>query len=201
MRKYGDLIWEVYLAILPWFSIVIFLYYGLGDIQVSDTIAIVVAAVPVMGAFLIDMIKSFRNGKTIDEIQETATKDIAPKVQSIDKAAEANSLKLDSLVSDLVHRQRLESQFPKGMQGVDMMSAGATALLQQCEKINQQYQEAQNEISELKIKNSKLEQENRSIEMQNARLLRRIDYLENISRGRPSNTPNQELEDSMEPDF
>ena len=63
-------------------------------------------------AVILDLFKSFRNGKAIGKIEETTSGEIKPKVNNINYLAERQTDAMALLVADLEHRKRMEVQFP-----------------------------------------------------------------------------------------
>lgn len=154
--------------LLPWVPAVvslILLWSGqsMGSTDLLIALATIAAAL-IAGAItlIVDCRESKRNGKTIDRIDST-TMDVKPKVESIEKLSQKQSEQINSLISDLEHRRRMEAQYPQEMSGKDMMMLGVNKLLEQYDKVSNQYQKAQEQIASLKIENSKLRNQNQQL--------------------------------------
>jgi len=111
---------------------------------------------------VVDCRESKRNGKAIDKISSTTT-DVKPKVENIEKLSQRQAEQMNSLISDLEHRKRMEAQYPQGMSGKDLMLSGVNKMLEQYEKISDQCQKTQEEITQLKIENASLRNQNQKL--------------------------------------
>lgn len=134
-------------------------------------IAIAVALIGIAGPLLLYILQSFGSSKQIKTIA-TTTSEIKPKIDNIDHRTEKQSEKIDILVADVEYRKRLESSFPKGVSGKDMIHAGTTAMLEENENLLRQYRElsleynkAQNQISELSTQNTRLRNKIQELEV------------------------------------
>ncbi len=63
-------------------------------------------------AVILDLFKSFRNGKAIGKIEETTSGEIKPKVNNINYLAERQTDAMALLVADLEHRKADGSSIP-----------------------------------------------------------------------------------------
>ena len=164
-------------VLLPWVPVVVALYDQRGGAAVESIdagwatiIAAVIAGGIAILAMIIDLVKTWRNSKTIGDIRNITADKIKPKVDSIDSRTEKQADKIDILISDLDHRKRMEAQFPKEASALDMISSGTSKVLDEFQKLNQQYLESQKEITALKVKNHDLVEKCNRLSVENAKL-------------------------------
>ncbi len=89
MMEQDNFRWEV---LLPWIPVTVFLCCWWGGIKVGNIDAgqatIIGALIGGAVAVILDLFKSFRNGKAIGKIEETTSGEIKPKVNNINYLAE-----------------------------------------------------------------------------------------------------------------
>lgn len=133
-------------------------------------ITIIAAIIAMATSFGVESLKAFRNGKTIAAIKDVTSEKIKPQVDYIAKESASQTEKLNSLVSDLEHRKRMEAQYPAAVAGQDMMIAGTNLILKECNELQQHYKDSQKQYGELKAKYRKLSSSYNAVSAENVRL-------------------------------
>lgn len=113
----------------------------------------------------------FRNGKTIAAIKDVTSEKIKPQVDYIAKESASQTEKLNSLVSDLEHRKRMEAQHPTVMEGQNMMLAGTNLILKEYQEMQERYNDLQAQYGDLRVKYHELRGSYSAIVAEKTRLL------------------------------
>lgn len=153
MRKHSEALWEAWIRMIPWIPVALSLCWQWGGKNMDGgQITIIAAIIAMATSFGVESLKAFRNGKTITAIKDVTSEKIKPQVDYIAKESASQTEKLNSLVSDLEHRKRMEAQHPTAMEGQNMMLAGANLILTEYHEMQQRYKDIQEQYGDLRAK-------------------------------------------------
>lgn len=153
MKKHSEALWEAWIRLIPWIPVVLSLCWQRGGKNMDGgQITIIAAIIAMATSFGVESLKAFRNGKTIAAIKDVTSEKIKPQVDYIAKESASQTEKLNSLVSDLEHRKRMEAQHPTAMEGQNMMLAGANLILTEYHEMQQRYNDLQAQYGDLRVK-------------------------------------------------
>lgn len=153
MKKHSDALWEAWVRLIPWIPVVLSLCWQRGGKNMDGgQITIIAAIIAMATSFGVESLKAFRNGKTIAAIRDVTSEKIKPQVDYIAKESAYQTEKLNSLVSDLEHRKRMEAQHPAAMEGQSMMLAGTNLILTEYHEMQQRYNDLKTQYGDLRVK-------------------------------------------------
>lgn len=153
MKKHSEALWEAWIRLIPWIPVVLSLCWQRGGKNMDGgQITIIAAIIAMATSFGVESLKAFRNGKTIAAIKDVTSERIKPQVDYIAKESASQTEKLNSLVSDLEHRKRMEAQHPTAMEGQNMMLAGTNLILTEYHEMQQRYNDLQAQYGDLRVK-------------------------------------------------
>lgn len=172
---------------------------GEKDMDVASAVGIIVALIGVLGAAVIDIIKSKKQG---DEIKggvsdiKTDTSAMKPKIDNIDentkkvrdavveklvpqvKDIAKMSDKIDCVHEDVKYRRRLKDEFSLGLTDKDYFTAGIEKLYERNGFLESENKQLKRKVYEQEEVNIKLQKENDDLRSRNDKLSQKLKSME-----------------------
>lgn len=164
MRRRYNYLLPAYLNCFVWLTYGCLLLGG-KQMDVSGWVTLGVGLISVSGVLLTALFQLKRDGKTIDQIYSDSS-DIKSTTHTIDSNSskskdmlveiEKRNAKIDALASELEFQERLKQNFSNGAGNRDTLVNGIKSVFEENARLNQQFQEAQEQITTLSVDNIRL---------------------------------------------